>query len=155
MKRTITLVVWAILATPAVAQTNLATRQAGELSEYKVVEDAIRLPLGGLSGDAERGKAIVVDRREGNCLICHAFPIEDEPFQGEIGPPMAGVGSRLSEGQIRLRLVDQSRINPETIMPPYYRVMGLTNVAPEYRGKPALSAQSIEDVVAYLMSLKD
>jgi sulfur-oxidizing protein SoxX len=111
--------------------------------------------LGGLKGDAARGLAVVVDRRRGNCLICHAFPIEGEPFQGEIGPPMTGVGARLSPGQIRLRLIDQSRINPETMMPPYYRVAGLTDVAPEYRGRPALTAQEIEDVVAYLAGLKE
>lgn len=151
MLRTRTFAVWAILASFTYAQTG----QAGELFDYTVEADEILDPLGGVTGDAERGRAIVVDRREGNCLICHAFPIEGESFQGEIGPPMTGVGSRLSEGQIRLRLVDQSRINPETIMPPYYRISGLTNVAPEYRGKPALNAQSIEDVVAYLASLKD
>jgi sulfur-oxidizing protein SoxX len=96
---------------------------------------------------------VVVDRRSGNCLICHRFPIPDQPFQGEIGPPMAGVGDRLSAGQIRLRLIDQSRLNPSTLMPPYYRVEGLTNVAPEYRGRPALDAQALEDVVAYLTTL--
>ncbi len=125
------------------------------LIPYEVRGDAVPEPLGGLKGDAARGRAIVLDRRSGNCLICHAFPIEREPFQGEIGPPLAGVASRLTEGQIRLRLIDQSRINPKTIMPPYYRVEGLTNVAPEYKGKPALSAQGIEDVVAYLASLTE
>jgi sulfur-oxidizing protein SoxX len=111
--------------------------------------------LGGLDGDPARGKAVVLDRRRGNCLICHVFPIGGQPFQGEIGPPMAGVASRLSEGQIRLRLIDQSRINPDTIMPPYYRVEGLRNVAAEYEGRPALDAQEIEDVVAYLSGLTE
>jgi len=131
--------------------------QAGEddLIPYKVDADAVPKPLGNLKGDPERGESIVRDRRVGNCLICHTFPIEGEAFQGEIGPLMAGVGSRLTKGQIRLRLIDQSRINPETIMPPYYRVNGLTNVAPEYRGEPALDAQQIEDVVAYLASLTE
>jgi sulfur-oxidizing protein SoxX len=120
---------------------------------YEVSGDAVPGPLGGLKGDVERGKAVVLDRRRGNCLICHAFPLAGEPFQGEIGPPMAGIGSRLTAGQIRLRLIDQSRIDPDTIMPPYYRVDGLRNVAPEYRGRPALGAQEIEDVLAYLTSL--
>jgi sulfur-oxidizing protein SoxX len=122
---------------------------------FEVKGDAVAEALGGLKGDAARGLAVVVDRRRGNCLICHAFPIEGEPFQGEIGPPMTGVGGRLSPGQIRLRLIDQSRINPETMMPPYYRVAGLTDVAPEYRGRPVLTAQEIEDVVAYLAGLKE
>jgi len=131
--------------------------QAAEsaLLPYDIHGDAIPEPLGGLTGDAERGKTIVLDRRRGNCLICHAFPVEGEPFQGEIGPPMSGVASRLTKGQIRLRLIDQSRLNPETIMPPFYRVEGLTNVAPEYEGRPALDAQEIEDVVAYLGDLTE
>lgn len=115
--------------------------------------DAVPEPLGGRVGDAARGRAVVLDRRRGNCLICHRFPIEGEPFQGEIGPSLVDVGGRLDAGQIRLRLIDQSRINPDTVMPPYYRVDGLVRVATEYRGRPALDAQEIEDVVAYLAGL--
>ncbi|MGF1619356.1 MAG: sulfur oxidation c-type cytochrome SoxX [Rhodomicrobiaceae bacterium] len=140
---------WAFAATAADAQA----QNNEPLLAYELRGDAVPEPLGGLKGDAARGKAVVLDRRRGNCLICHVFPLEGQPFQGEIGPPMAGVASRLSEGQIRLRLIDQSRINPDTIMPPYYRVGGLTNVAPEYEGRPALDAQEIEDVVAYLSGL--
>lgn len=117
--------------------------------------DAVQAPLGALDGDPQRGLAIVRDRRRGNCLICHELPIDEEPFQGDIGPSLAGVGSRFSAGQIRLRLIDQSRLNPETLMPPYYRVHDLTNVAPDYRGEPALTAQEIEDVVAYLTTLTE
>lgn len=145
----VTIIIWAFAATAAGAQTP----ESKPLVAYEVRGDAVSEPLGGLKGDPARGYAVVLDRRRGNCLICHDFPIEGQPFQGEIGPPMAGVASRLSEGQIRLRLIDQSRINPETIMPPYYRVEGLRNVAAEYAGRPALDAQEIEDVVAYLMSL--
>jgi sulfur-oxidizing protein SoxX len=129
--------------------------RARALLAYEINGDAVLRPLGGLQGDAARGKAIVLDRRKGNCLICHVFPLEGEPFQGESGPPMAGVAARLTRGQIRLRLIDQSRLNPETIMPPFYRIAGLTNVAPEYDGRPALTAQEIEDVVAYLASLTE
>lgn len=142
---------WALAAGDASAQPP----PEGSVLPFEVAGDAVANPLGRLEGDAERGKAVVLDRRRGNCLICHTFPLEGEPFQGDIGPPMAGVATRLSEGQIRLRLIDQSRINPNTVMPPYYRVAGLNNVAPEYAGRPALDAQEIEDVVAYLMSLKD
>lgn len=128
---------------------------ADGLLPYAVRGDAVPAPLGGLIGDAGRGRAVVLDRRRGNCLICHAFPVADEPFQGSLGPAMAGVGSRLDPGQIRLRLIDQSRLNPRTIMPPYYRVEGLVNVAPEYRGRPALAAQEIEDVIAWLATLTE
>ena len=131
------------------------TAAAADMVVFAVSGDAVPAALGGLDGDADRGRAVVLDRRRGNCLICHAFPVEGERFQGEIGPPMAGVGTRLDRGQIRLRLIDQSRLNPQTIMPPYYRVDGLRDVAPEYRGRPALTAQEIEDVVAYLATLRE
>ena len=125
------------------------------LLPYEVRGDAVPAPLGGLTGEARRGRAIVADRRRGYCLICHSAPVPGARFMGDIGPPLTGVAARLTVGQIRLRLIDQSRINPETIMPPYYRVRGLTDVAPEYRGRPALTAQEVEDVVAYLRTLKD
>lgn len=128
---------------------------ADGLLAHVIRGDAVPEPLGGLAGDPGRGRVVVLDRRRGNCLICHAFPVAGEPFQGTLGPAMAGVGSRLDPGQIRLRLIDQSRLNPQTIMPPYYRVDGLVDVAPEYRGRPALEAQEIEDVVAWLATLTD
>ena len=124
------------------------------LEPYTVVGDAIPRPLGGLAGNAMRGQALVRDRERGNCLICHQGADPAEPFQGTIGPPLAGVGARLDAGQIRLRLVDASVLNPQTVMPPYFRTENLHDVAPPYRGKPALSAEEIEDVVSYLASLK-
>ena len=124
------------------------------LEPYTVVGDAIPRPLGGLAGNAARGAALVRDRERGNCLICHQGADASEPFQGTIGPPLAGVGARLDAGQIRLRLVDASTLNPQTVMPPYFRTENLHDVAQQYRGKPALSAQEIEDVVSYLASLK-
>jgi sulfur-oxidizing protein SoxX len=123
------------------------------LEAYSVVGDAIPRPLGDLAGDATRGAALVRDRERGNCLICHQGADAAEPFQGTIGPPLAGVGTRLDAGQIRLRLVDASLLNPQTVMPPYFRTENLHDVAPAYRGKPALSAQEIEDVVSYLATL--
>lgn len=120
-----------------------------------VVGDAIPAALTATPGDAVRGRAVVLDRANGNCLICHRVPEPAEPFQGEIGPDLAGVGKRLNPAQLRLRLVDGSRLNPATVMPPYYRVEGLTRVDPRYRGKPALTAQEIEDAVAYLATLRD
>lgn len=127
---------------------------ARALEPYEVAGDAIPRPLGDLSGNPARGAALVRDRERGNCLICHQGTDATEPFQGTIGPPFAGVGTRLDAGQIRLRLVDASLLNPQTVMPPYFRTENLHDVAPAYRGKPALSAQEIEDVVSYLASLK-
>ncbi len=116
--------------------------------------DQIAAPLANRIGDAARGKAIVLDRRAGNCLICHRVPVPQEPFQGEIGPDLSGIGSRLSAAQIRLRVVDSQRVNPMTLMPPYHRTIGLRRVASAFVGKPALTAQEVEDVVAWLASLK-
>ncbi len=89
------------------------------------------------------------------CLLCHSGPYREERFQGTMAPDLKGAGARWNEGQLRLRIVDAAHLNPETIMPPYYRVDGLNRVAPGFRGKTILTAEQIEDVVAYLMTLKD
>jgi sulfur-oxidizing protein SoxX len=127
---------------------------ASALEAYKVVGDAIPAPLGGKIGDPERGRALVLDRTQGNCLICHQVPEPNQPFQGTIGPDLTGVGARLDTGQLRLRLVDAGLLNPRTVMPPYFRNQGLRDVAPAFRDRPALTAQEIEDVVTYLASLR-
>jgi len=124
-------------------------------SSYTVAGDAIPASLTGAPGDPERGEKIVTNRQIGLCLLCHSGPYPEERFQGTMAPDLSGAGSRWNEGQLRLRMVDAARINPQTIMPPYYRVDGLTRVAPGFRGKTILSAQQIEDVVAYLMTLRD
>lgn len=124
------------------------------LPESRFVGDTIPEPLTDAPGDAKRGRQVVLDREVGNCLICHHVPEPAERFQGELGPDLAGVGSRLTAAQLRLRIVDQSRINPRTLMPPYYRVDRLALVAEQYRGKPVLTAQQVEDVVAYLQTLR-
>jgi sulfur-oxidizing protein SoxX len=106
-------------------------------------------------GDAASGRNVVANRHIGLCLLCHSGPFPEERFQGTIGPDLRGTGARLSEGQIRLKIVDPGRLNPETIMPAYYRVIGLTRVAPAFRDKTVLSAEQIEDVVAFLATLKE
>jgi len=139
---------WQVSAQQGSAQQGLA------LVAYRISGDAIPEPLGGLQGDAARGRALVLDRTIGNCLICHHAPVPAERFMGEIGPELAGIGSRLTPAQIRLRVVDQSLLNARTVMPPYYRVDKLARVAERYRDKPVLDAQQVEDVVAYLTSLR-
>jgi sulfur-oxidizing protein SoxX len=121
---------------------------------YEVAGDAIPQPLTAAPGDPGRGRAIVA-RRDSTCLLCHAAPIAEERFQGDLAPDLKGTGKRWSAGELRLRLVDATRLNAATIMPSYYRVDGLNRVAPNFRGKPVLTAQQIEDVVAYLMTLRD
>ena len=124
------------------------------LRPYEVVGNAVPKSLTGAPGDPERGRAIVV-KRESTCLLCHSGPFPEQRFQGDLSPNLKGTGARWSEGELRLRLVDAARLNPATIMPSYYRVDGLTRVAQSYRGKPVLTAEQIEDVVAYLKTLKD
>ena len=126
-----------------------------ELRPYTVVGDAIPASLTGVVGDPVRGREIVVDRRLGACLLCHTGPFPEEKFQGTLAPDLAGAGSRWSEGQLRLRLVDPTRLNPDTIMPAYYRVVGVNRVGPAWRGKPILTAEQIEDVIAFLVTLRE
>ena len=118
-------------------------------------QDGIPASLTGASGDPARGRAIVASRQVGLCLLCHGGPVPEERFQGNLAPDLRGAGTRWSEAELRLRIVDPSRINPATIMPAYHRTEGLARVAPAWRGKPILSAEQIEDVVAFLVTLRD
>ena len=137
---------WGLLLLLAAAVPGLA---------YEVVGDGIPQPLTAQPGDAARGRAVVASRGTGLCLLCHAAPIAEERFQGDLATDLAGAGSRWSEAQLRLRLVDARRLNPASIMPAYYRAEGLQRVASAWQGRSVLSAQQIEDVVAYLRTLRD
>ena len=128
---------------------------APAVAAQQVVGDAIPASLTGQPGDAARGRAIVANRSVGLCLLCHSGPIAEERFQGNLAPSLAGAGSRWSEGQLRLRIVDGARLNADTIMPAYYRTSGLQRVARSFDGKTLMSAAQVEDVVAYLATLKD
>ncbi len=148
-------VVWACGLLMSVALGASALAQTPErLATYKVVGDAIPLALTTTPGDATRGRAIVTNKQLGLCLLCHTGPFDEEPFQGNLAPHLGGVGARLSEGQLRLRLVDSRRVNPTTIMPAYHGTDGLVRVGPAWQGKPLLAAQQIEDVVAFLLTLR-
>ena len=125
------------------------------LRPLEIIGDAIPASLTGGPGDPTRGRAIAANRQLGLCLLCHAGPIPEQRLQGTLAPDLAGAGSRSSEGQLRLRIVDASRLNPQTIMPPYYRVDRLDRVAAAFKGRPILTPEQIEDVVAYLQTLKD
>ncbi|MHC2336103.1 sulfur oxidation c-type cytochrome SoxX [Bradyrhizobium sp. USDA 4454] len=142
----------ALLAAAAFAAC--ASAGAEELRPYTIVGDAIPVSLTGTSGDATRGRALVVERSS-TCILCHSGPFPEQAFQGDLAPNLAGSGGRWSEGQLRLRLVDASHLNTATIMPSYYRVDGLTRVGNAWRGKPILSAEQIEDIVAYLVTLRN
>jgi sulfur-oxidizing protein SoxX len=138
----------AVLAAAAAAASG-----AQPLVPYRVEGDGIRDALTQSPGDPERGRATVVSR-DSNCLLCHAVPDSGGRAVGNIGPSLTGVGARLTAAQIRLRIVDPARLRADSVMPSYYRTEGLLRVAPSYRGKPLLDAQQVEDVIAYLRTLK-
>ena len=148
MRRCPALLLAVLAALPAMAP-------AEGLAPYSASGDAIAAPLAGKLGDAARGRAIVANRQLGLCLLCHTAPIAEERFQGTLAPNLAGTGARWSTGQLRLRLVDPQRLVPGSLMPAYHRIDGLQQVGAAWRGKPLLDAQQIEDVVAYLASLKE
>jgi sulfur-oxidizing protein SoxX len=135
-----------MLAGPAAAQPQVVP--------YEVRGDAIDRPLTSEPGDPAQGRAIVADRRVGLCLLCHTGPFPEETFQGNLAPSLAGAGARWSAAQLRLRIVDAQRLNPASLMPPYHRVDGLQQVGRAWAGKPVLSAQQVEHVVAFLATLR-
>jgi len=120
-----------------------------------IIGDTIPAPLTASPGDAARGRAIVANRQVGLCLLCHTGPFPEERFQGNLAPDLSGAGARWSEGQLRLRLVDARRLNPQSIMPTYYRSDGLTRVGAAWQGKTILNTQQIEDVLTFLLTLKN
>ena len=130
----------------------LASTAAGAID---IRGDSILEPLSATPGDAIRGRALVASRQHGLCLLCHQAPIPEERFQGNLATNLAGAGSRWSPAQLRLRLVDSRRLNPDSIMPAFHRTDGLHNVGKAWAGRPVFDAQQVEDVVAYLSSLKD
>ena len=123
------------------------------LSAAVCANDEIPASLTGAKGDPVRGRALVANRQVGLCLLCHSGPFPEERFQGDLAPDLRSA-ARLTEGQIRQRIVDSGKANPGSFMPAYYRTEGLTRVAPAYQGKTILSTEQIEDIVAYLRTLK-
>lgn len=140
---------------PVTGMTENAVALPDNYCSWEVKDYAIEEPLCGLDGDALRGKQIVSDSNLGNCLACHQLPIPGIEAYGTIGPPLQGIASRYTEAQIRVRIVDTRNINPMSIMPGFYRDPRLINrPGKPYRGKTFLTAQQVEDVIAYMVTLK-
>ncbi|MGJ3259147.1 MAG: sulfur oxidation c-type cytochrome SoxX [Rhodospirillales bacterium] len=142
---------------PAIAAAALlaGTATADDIVKYEVVDYGISKPLTGKDGDPAAGEKTFVNRKLGNCLACHQVSkLSAHPFHGEIGPPLDGVAERYEEPQLRLQVVNAKAINPDTIMPAFYRTDGLHQVVDKFKGKTILTAQEVEDVVAYLKTLK-
>ena len=124
------------------------------MMKYMVKDGAIAKSLTGKPGDPAKGRKVAINRKQGNCLACHVMPIPEQPFHGNAGPDLNGVASRLTEGEIRLRIVNPKVVNPDTFMPAFYRKDGLHRVMKKFKGKTLLSAKQVEDLVAYTMTLK-
>jgi len=146
--------VWALCASASVAS---ATPPVQGVGSYTVVGDAIEKSLTGQVGDATRGAELIQQRHKSLCVLCHSGPFPDPHLQGTLAPDLTGIGERLSAGQLRLRIVDMKRLNPDSIMPAYYGVVTNskdTRVAMGWRDKPVLTAEEIEDLVAYMQTLR-
>jgi sulfur-oxidizing protein SoxX len=127
---------------------------AEALVPYKIVGDGIPESLTGTPGDPAQGRKLVLDRST-TCILCHSGPFPETRFQGDLAPNLSGSGTRWRVDQLRLRLVDASHFKPDTIMPSYYRIGGLVRVGKNWTGKPILNEAQIEDIVAYLATLRD
>lgn len=147
------LAVWALGVVLSLSFITNATA-AEKLMKYMVKDGAIAKSLTGKPGNAANGRKLAINRKQGNCLACHKLPIPEQPFHGEVGPDLNGVAGRLSEGQVRARIVNPKMDNPDTIMPAFYRNDGFTRVLKKFKGKSMLSASQVEDLVAYAMTLK-
>jgi sulfur-oxidizing protein SoxX len=129
---------------------------ADELVNFTIIDgESIPDSLTGKAGDPVKGRETAIHRKKGNCLACHALPAPEQPYHGEVGPDLNEVAGRLSEGEIRLRIVNPKYANPATIMPAFYKTEGLHMVQKKWQGKPMLTAEEVEDIVAYLMTLKE
>ncbi len=143
-----------VLAAALCGAEAVAQPAGGDVTPLVIVGDGIPDPLTGTPGDPVRGRAIVVDRQRGLCLLCHSGPFPEQRFQGTLAPSLAGAGERWTIPQLRLRVADSRSIDPATIMPSYHRIDGLVRVARTFEGRPILDARQIEDVVAFLATLR-
>jgi sulfur-oxidizing protein SoxX len=139
----------------ALAIILLATLVCSRVWAQEIVSGQIEKPLTALQGDPKHGRAIVLSRQTGLCILCHSGPFPEERFQGNLAPDLGSSVASLTAPQLRARIVNPSYFNPSTIMPSYYRTDHLNRVASRYVGQTLLNAQEIEDVVAFLLTIKN
>jgi sulfur-oxidizing protein SoxX len=140
-----------LLLVGCLTATGLAVAQ---VASYRIIDDGIPDQLTAAAGDAARGREIATSRQAGMCVLCHQVPSAADRFQGDIATNLAGAGARWTVPQLRLRIVDSRQVNGESVMPAYHKVQGLTRVGANWRDKPILDAQQVEDVVAWLATLR-
>jgi len=124
-------------------------------SNYKIVKEGIPKSLTDKAGNAAEGRKLAINRKKGNCLACHRISeVNEQPFHGEVGPSLDGVADRLSAAEMRLRIVNPKVVNPDTIMPAFFKMDGFHRLLKKWKGKTIISAQDVEDIVAYMQTLK-
>lgn len=138
----------------AVAGAIATGAMAQDMAKVEIVNGTVPKSLTGKPGDPAAGKKAAINMKKGNCLACHEMPIPEQQFHGKTGPSLMGIGSRQDEATLRMRLVDSKVINPDTMMPSFYKTEGLHRVAKDFVGKTVLEAQEVEDIVAYLLTIK-
>ncbi|MEO0818807.1 MAG: sulfur oxidation c-type cytochrome SoxX [Pseudomonadota bacterium] len=141
----------ALLVSGATASTETAP------GDVRIVDGVIETPLTATPGDPEKGRQWFAGRKLGNCLACHVnADLKNQPFHGEVGPALDGVAERWSEAELRAIVVNSKAVfGDATIMPAFYRDSGYTRPLSDFDGKTILSAQQVEDIVAYLKTLKE
>lgn len=125
-------------------------------SDVKFEEGEVAMSLTGVAGDPAKGRDVAMNRKLGNCLACHMNEdMADQSFHGEVGPPLDGAADRWTEAQLRGIVTNSKMMFEDTIMPSFYRVAGFNRTLDKFEGKTILDAQQVEDVVAYLLTLKE
>ena len=127
---------------------------AAAASAVQWVGDGIPTPLTATAGDAARGRALVINRQQGLCLLCHRGPFPEEPSPGNLATDLSGAGARWSEAQLRGRVVDARHLDAASLMPAFHATDNRQRVGASWRGKPIFDAQQVEDVVAFLRTLR-
>jgi len=146
--------VLAIAATVGIQSTSAALADS-HIVKIEIKDEAVMASLTGKAGDPVAGRKVATSRKKGNCLACHVITdLKEQPFHGNVGPPLDGLADRFSAAEVRLRIIDATELNEDTIMPPFYKVDGLHRVNKKFKNKTVLSAQEVEDVLAYVMTLK-
>ena len=144
------------IAIGAVMATSIANAEGVKPSEIMFDDGMVSASLTGVAGNVEEGRKVFMNRKLGNCLACHVnSDMSEQSFHGEVGPELDGAGDRWSEAELRAIVANSKEVFEGTIMPAFYKDSGYERPLDKFAGKSILSAQQVEDVVAYLLTLKE